>query len=556
MALTDMGEQVNRMVDANRGNPGALQQKHALNKDLLSLLALQKLQSEKKAAENELAMSMKGTPGTILEQREKELTGRATKEVTEGVAGALKTKQQQEQNNLQRMTSANPQMAGIAGQPAPNMARMAGGGIVAFAGKDGSEVKGKTAKEILKEAGISPERFAEMSDAEQKQVLNTLNLPTGIRRAISAPRRAIEAGDELVAGPLAALYDVFAMPQQALGHIIGGVGRATGLRDPSSKDPFTFDTWTPAYDALRRKRMRQGGAKSPYIAMDQLRDSTTDAGIAEAGEQAANSSGLAALQPRPTSQPSVSGPRPVSQPPAAPILQPPAGPQGFAGQYKQGIANANTELGRSNMADMYKELLAKRQAVNAKVANQQGNFFDRFAGAKSLTGAAVNKVNNRNRRNRDELDRNADELNIIESGMTADTAAAKAALTAGGQYATGTTKETSDKLSRDIQVERNRIAELAARATGSAAQAKVLTLASNNVANAYAKWQDQKRKALADDISLNTLKGEEYKARRNAILAPIIADEKRAMAPLEEQLKNLFTANRASGLTTVNRPRS
>ena len=105
-------------------------------------------------------------------------------------------------------------------------------------------------------------------------------------------------------------------------------------------------------------------------------------------------------------------------------------------------------------------------------------------------------------------------------------------------------------------MERNRIAELAARATGSAAQAKVLTLASNNVANAYAKWQDQKRKALADAISLNTLTGEEYKARRNAILAPIIADEKRAMAPLEEQLKNLFAANRASGLKTVNRPNS
>ena len=102
MALTDMGEQVNRMVDANRGNPGALQQRHALNKDLLSLLALQKLQSEKKAAENELAMSMKGTPGTILEQREEELTGRATKEVTEGVAGALNTKQNQQKNNLQR----------------------------------------------------------------------------------------------------------------------------------------------------------------------------------------------------------------------------------------------------------------------------------------------------------------------------------------------------------------------------------------------------------------------------------------------------------------------
>ena len=551
MALTDMGEQVNRMVDANRGNPGALQQKHALNKDLLSLLALQKLQSEKKAAENELAMSMKGTPGTILEQREEELTGRATKEVTEGVAGALNTKQNQQKNNLQRMAGANPQMAGIAGQPAPNMARMAGGGIVAFG--NGGGVKGKTAKEILKEAGISPERFAEMSDAEQKQVLNTLNLPTGIRRAISAPRRAIEAGDELVAGPLAALYDVAAMPQQALGHIIGGVGRATGLRDPSSKDPFTSDTWTPAYDALRRKRMRQGGAKSPYIAMDQLRDSTTDAGIAEAGEQAANSSGLAALQPRPTSQPSalrppVSGPRPVSQPPAAPILQPPAGPKGYAEQYKQGITNANTELGRSNMANMYKDLLAKRQAVNAKVANQQGNFFDRFAGAKSLTGAAVNKVNNRNRRNRDELDRNADELNIIESGMTADTAAAKAALTAGGQYATGTTKETSDRIANETAKEANIIRGRLATATVDATRSRDLMAATNYIAATRQKFAKMTQDALAK--AQMTLAGLDPKAKaeaEQAIIGRVNKDLQSAIGPLVKEVARAMRRRAGGG---------
>jgi len=532
MALTDMGEQVNRMVDANRGNPGALQQKHALNKDLLSLLALQKLQSEKKAAENELAMSMKGTPGTILEQREEELTGRATKEVTEGVAGALKTKQQQEQNNLQRMVGANPQMAGIAGQPAPNMARMAGGGIVAF-GNGGSI---KASDEQLKLLRTSREVFEDLTDRGKRILLDTLN-PASKFKADIAPqvrkntliREANRARREGGTNPFSQLYNYFA-----------------GSPEDMSKISAKADA------GIERSNL--------------LRNIGTPSAAADPQVSLASQTGVGGLTPAqmgvdgPALRPPVSGPRPalrppVSQPPTG-IAAAPAGPQGFAGQYKQGIANANTELGRSNMANMYKELLAKRQAVNAKVANQQGNFFDRFAGAKSLTGAAVNKVNNRNRRNRDELDRNADELNIIESGMTADTAAAKAALTAGSQYATGTTKETSDKLSRDIQVERNRIAELAARATGSAAQAKVLTLASNNVANAYAKWQDQKRKALADDMALVTLKGEEYKARRNAILAPIIADEKRAMAPLEEQLKNLFAANRASGLTTVNRPRS
>tara|TARA_R110000803_G_scaffold54833_4_gene111660 strand:- start:1823 stop:3400 length:1578 start_codon:yes stop_codon:yes gene_type:complete len=525
MALTDMGEQVNRMVDANRGNPGALQQKHALNKDLLSLLALQKLQSEKKAAENELAMSMKGTPGTILEQREEELTGRATKEVTEGVAGALNTKQNQQKNNLQRMVGANPQMTGIAGQPAPNMARMAGGGIVAF-GNGGSI---KASDEQLKLLRTSREVFEDLTDRGKRILLDTLN-PASKFKADIAPqarentliREANRARREGGTNPFSQLYNYFA-----------------GSPEDMSKISAKADAGIKRSNLLRNIGTASGVAAAdpnPNISFTTLND--------------ADMGGTAAAAP-------VSGPRPAAPvKPTGIAAAPPAGPQGFAGQYKQGIANANTELGRSNMANMYKDLLAKRQAVNAKVANQQGNFFDRFAGAKSLTGAAVNKVNNRNRRNRDELKRADAEFDIAEKGMTADTAAAKAAMTAGSQYATGTTKETSDKLTRDIQVERNRIAGLAARAESSSAQAKVLTLASNNVANAYAKWQDQKRKALADAISLNTLTGEEYKARRNAILAPIIKAEKRAMAPLEEQLKNLFTANRASGFTTVNRPRS
>ena len=46
-------------------------------------------------------------------------------------------------------------MTGVAGQPAPNM-RMQSGGIVSFAGPDGSEVKAKTPKELLEEAGYTP----------------------------------------------------------------------------------------------------------------------------------------------------------------------------------------------------------------------------------------------------------------------------------------------------------------------------------------------------------------------------------------------------------------
>ena len=513
MALTDMGEQVNRMVDANRGNPGALQQKHALNKDLLSLLALQKLQSEKKAAENELAMSMKGTPGTILEQREKELTGRATKEVTEGVAGALKTKQQQQQNNLQRMTSANPQMAGIAGQPAPNMARMAGGGIVAF-GNGGSI---KASDEQLKLLRTSREVFEDLTDRGKRILLDTLN-PASKFKADIAPqarentliREANRARREGGTNPFSQLYNYFA-----------------GSPEDMSKISAKADAGIKRSNLLRNIGTASGVAAAdpnPNISFTTLND--------------ADMGGTAAAAP-------VSGPRPAAPvKPTGIAAAPPAGPQGFAGQYKQGIANANTELGRSNMANMYKDLLAKRQAVNAKVANQQGNFFDRFAGAKSLTGAAVNKVNNRNRRNRDELDRNADELNIIESGMTADTAAAKAALTAGGQYATGVSGEASKAADRVIRKEANQIMSAANKLKSQEARERWFGKTQQWLGNQHRKYDTM----LQDEMKIANFGGKISKEEMTKIINRDKARRGQALGAIEEQIESMVKAG--AGIVT------
>ena len=49
---------VQEKVDAYRNNPAALQKNYQMNQDLLDLLALQKIKSEKDAAQRELAMSM------------------------------------------------------------------------------------------------------------------------------------------------------------------------------------------------------------------------------------------------------------------------------------------------------------------------------------------------------------------------------------------------------------------------------------------------------------------------------------------------------------------
>lgn len=525
MALTDMGEQVNRMVDANRGNPGALQQKHALNKDLLSLLALQKLQSEKKAAENELAMSMQGTPGTILEQREKELTGRATKEVTEGVAGALKTKQNQQQNNLQRMAGANPQMAGIAGQPAPNMARMAGGGIVAFG--NGGGVKGVSDKQ-LKRMGLTRSEWESTLTDEGRAIY--------LRKFPALPADASIAR-EWVTG----IGDYFdrssakeAAARKAQGYM-GGARQIGALFDSGPEGRATLADLATKRAAA--ERIRNMGTASGVAAADPKQN----AGIL--AEQNRMQQGQLGLPPAAAAP--VSGPRPAAPVKPTGIAAPPAGPQGFAEQYKQGIANANTELGRSRMADMYKDLLAKKQAVHAKVANQQGNFFSPFAGAKSFTGASVNAKNDRIRRNRDELDRAADEFDIAEKGMTADTAAAKAALTAGGQYATGVSGEASKAADRVIRKEANQIMNTANKLKSQEARRRWLGETRQWLGNQHRKYDTM----LQDEMKIASLGGKIPKEKMDEIINRDKARRGQALGAIEEQIKSMVKAG--MGMVTL-----
>ena len=130
---------VDDKVDAYRNNPGALQKNYQMNQDLLDLLALQKIKSEKDAAARQLQMSMQQNPQSIAEQRGKEAIERTKDEVVEQVGGVAKVNQARQQNNMRRAAAGAPparqQMTGVAGQPAPNM-RMQSGGIVNFAQGD------------------------------------------------------------------------------------------------------------------------------------------------------------------------------------------------------------------------------------------------------------------------------------------------------------------------------------------------------------------------------------------------------------------------------------
>ena len=170
--------QVEQRMDAYRGNPQKLQQRYGQNKELLDLLALQKLTSEKKAVAADMQLKQSQQPGTIAQQREQEaldLTkqemGGTLGELAGRTQGTLGNKQKTQQKNMQKMAQAAsrppqaqggigglmggaarpqpspatpPQAQGIAGarmaqaQQRPPV-RMAQGGIVAFA--EGQQVQ-------------------------------------------------------------------------------------------------------------------------------------------------------------------------------------------------------------------------------------------------------------------------------------------------------------------------------------------------------------------------------------------------------------------------------
>ena len=175
MALGDGGldAQVEQRMDAYRGNPQKLQQRYGQNKELLDLLALQKLTSEKKQVAADMQLKAQQNPNTIAQQREAEaleLTkssmGGSLSELAGRTKGTLDQKAAMQKKNMSRMAqgASKPQMgggaglAGLMGKPRPNVppqaqglagarmaqaansggpVRMAGGGIVAFAGGEG-----------------------------------------------------------------------------------------------------------------------------------------------------------------------------------------------------------------------------------------------------------------------------------------------------------------------------------------------------------------------------------------------------------------------------------
>jgi len=167
-------QQISDKTEAYRNNPQMLMQRYQQNQQLVDLLALQKMKSEKEAAARDIQLQMDQQPQTIAQQREQEVQQLTKGELTSQLSGVLQKKQTDQQRNMQQVANS-----GIAGAMPPNAMGMAEGGIVGYAAGDyvnGTQAKRGTPKtpsaEDLALVGISDSAlFLEMDKDRQRTVL-------------------------------------------------------------------------------------------------------------------------------------------------------------------------------------------------------------------------------------------------------------------------------------------------------------------------------------------------------------------------------------------------
>ena len=297
-------------VAAYRGNPAPLQQRYAMSQDLLDLLALQKIKSEKEAAARDMqlklgqqAAAQGGEPPTIAAQREKEVMELTKNELAQQRGETAQQQQAQQQAMAQKL------MGGIAAAPGAQAAAqpkmMATGGIVAFA--EG----GDTGKKPLDEEA---RRELEQARGDREAMLSTIKklAAAGYDVATLIPRGLMGAFESGVTRPLRALgVPIPYLPESAYG------GDRTSM--------------TPMMDKLRRQEAQ---AALP----DQ---SAAETARLESAAQPPAAPAAPAPAPRPAAPAGLAGlPGAQAAPSTAPRPAAPAAPAPTAGTPSDPLAEA------------------------------------------------------------------------------------------------------------------------------------------------------------------------------------------------------------------------
>lgn len=142
---------IQERMDTFSSNPEMLEQRYGQNQELVDLLALQRLKSEKDSAARQMQMQMAQTPSTVKQQLEQELTQRTLQDAQQQVGAGMQREAGQQKQAMAQMAqqSAKP-------PPPPGIA----GATQRYA--DGGQVTNKRSLEDVAASGETPEYWAEM----------------------------------------------------------------------------------------------------------------------------------------------------------------------------------------------------------------------------------------------------------------------------------------------------------------------------------------------------------------------------------------------------------
>lgn len=445
-------QEIQRKVDAYRGNPQQLMQRYQQNQQLVDLLALQKLKSEKEAAARDMQMKMQQQPGTIAQQREAELLDMTKQEMMQQTQGVLQQRQAQQQQNMQQVAQqglgalANQRPA--APQPAPQgapqgqpMPRMAQGGIVAFA--PGGYVGGVTQEDIdayraniTRSSGQSSRNTFQMSDEEIAQRIAASREPGSRQRNMDAAQPGYL--DRIISGNSAG--PTVREPGDSIGTLSGA------SRSASGKVPL--ETAAPIARLLDQEGGRPDLLDPRNQIVDPRQPGTSDAETARMG-QAPTTGGISTLGPDDGLR---GGPAPATA-----AGTPDAASSGIAGlggglpglggggadaAMERGFQISDQYTGRAEKAGRYEDMESEMRALDAELYDPREERRDQLkaflAGTANTTnfgstmaGGTLASLNMRQSQKADRRKRLQDVFEMAERGMTLDTALAEGGLRLG-----------------------------------------------------------------------------------------------------------------------------
>jgi hypothetical protein len=331
-------------MDQFRSNPRELEQRYSQSKDLLDLLALQKLKGEKEATKRQMQMQMQTNPNTIIDQREQEVSNLSREELAGQVGGTNNQRMKMVQDNMQKMASANVPGAqpsqpssnqtnmsrqGIAAAAPQNM-KFSEGGVVPF--QEGGKVESEITAKVRKALG---------EGASAEEVLRLFKNPDHVaiaKRAMSLqePEQGgnVPYGKEFDAPEATGIASVAPDRSKPMATRIptadwGKIGQAIksglnsiGNRAESSIQP-TFDKKKELYsqyvDTPAPKTGETGGIAS--VAPAPMPQPAAPTAVAPENQPMVEDLYSRMMVP-PETQPNVAAPQPQAQPQAAPEQAP------------------------------------------------------------------------------------------------------------------------------------------------------------------------------------------------------------------------------------------